>query len=212
MQVQSIHERSLEESTALSGYYVQGMIPPLAVITVLNNASVSFVLVGLHGISGWMNEPRATEDVDVVIGAKHHKKALKALLASYPNLEVSDLDVVTRLRDPVTLKVVVDLMKPNQQLYRAIFKNAHTVHVSGQTYRIPSLEMAIAMKFSSMISLSRRDEDKYQDAHDFLLMVKTNPKYDAKKLKDLGELVYPGGGDEVLEQARKALAGEKLNL
>ena len=68
------------------------------------------------------------------------------------------------------------------------------------------------MKFAPMISLYRQDEDKHQDAHDFILMAKANPEIDMEKLSELGSLVYPGGGAEVVELVRRARAGEKLNL
>jgi hypothetical protein len=103
-------------------------------------------------------------------------------------------------------------MKPLQQPYREVFKHTHTVSAQGQTYRIPSLEMAIVMKFSAMTSLHRPVEDKYRDAHDFIRMVKNNPDYDREKVASLASLIYEEGGKDVLELARKALAGETLNL
>lgn len=212
MGVQDVHVRSLETSTALSGYYVRNFIEPLQVITVLNRAGVSFVLIGAHGFGGWMQKPRATEDVDVVVAARHHKKAIRALLAAFPGLEEEDLPVVTRLRDPETHLVVIDLLKPNQELFRAAFKHTKPVTMGGQRYRIPSLEMALAMKFAPMVSINRRDEDKYQDAHDFIYIVKSNPEIDLEELAKLGDLVYPEGGKEIVEMVRKVRAGEKLNL
>ena len=102
-------------------------------------------------------------------------------------------------------------MKPNQQLFRAAFKHTRTLRSGGQAYRIPSLEMALTMKFAPMVSLHRRDEDKCQDAHDFIRMVRCNADVNAKKLEELGELVYPGGGKEIWEMVRRVRAGQKLN-
>src|SRR5439155_9245678 len=99
--------------------------------------------------------------------SRYHKKAVKVLEDTFTRLQADDLPVVTRLRDKETQEVAIDVMKPNQQLFREIFKHTHTVTSHGQTYRIPSLEMALAMKFAPMVSLYRRDIDKYQDAHDF---------------------------------------------
>jgi hypothetical protein len=212
MSVPDVHTSSLGTSTFLSGYYVKQAIPPFDVISVLNEAGISFMLVGLHGIAGWMDEPRATQDVDVLVASRHQKKAIKALLRAFPQLEAQDYPVVTRLCDQQTRKVVIDVMKPNQQLFREALKHTHTIHSGKQSYRIPSLEMAITMKFAPMISLHRKDEDKHQDAHDFIRMIKVNPNIDLKKLADLGDLVYPGGGKEIVEKVRQVRAGEKLNL
>jgi hypothetical protein len=187
-------------------------ILPLDVIRVLNAIGVNFMLVGAHGIGGWMDKPRATRDVDIVVASRHHKKAIKALLDAFKHLEAEDHDVVTRLRDRETQKVAIDVMKQNQQLYRVALKHTHTVTSDGETYKIPSLEMALAMKFAAMISLHRSDEDKFQDAHDFIYMVKSNPDIDLTQLDELGDLVYPGGGQEILQKARQVRAGERLIL
>lgn len=210
--IRDIHAQSLKTSSFLSRYYMPRSITPLALITLLNRENISFVLVGAHGLGGWMNKPRATEDVDVVVAAKHHKKAMKALLKEFSHLEVQDLPVVTRFRDPESQKIVVDIMKPLQPIYREVFKHTRRVSMGGQTYRIPSLEMALAMKFAPMISPHRPEIDKYLDAHDFGHIVASNSEIDLAKLAHLGELVYPGGGKEIVEKVRQVRAGERLTL
>jgi hypothetical protein len=72
--------------------------------------------------------------------------------------------------------------------------------------------MALAMKFAAMISPNRPVEKVHQDAHDFIVMVKGNPERDRETLESLGDAVYNGGGEELLEMIRKAQAGERLNL
>ncbi len=212
MAVQDIHARSLAKSTFLSGYYMPKQIAPLDVIRVLNAAGVRFMLVGAHGLGGWLRKPRATEDVDVLVGYRQEKKAARALLTAFPHLQADEHEVVIRLRDPETGDVVIDVMKPNQQLFREGLKNTHTVESEGVVYKIPSLEMALAMKFAPMISLNRADKDKLQDAHDFMYMIDSNPDINLEKLTELGDLVYPGGGAEIVEKVRQVRAGEKLKL
>jgi hypothetical protein len=186
------------------------VIPPLEVVRVLNGAKVRFVLVGAYGLAGWCKEARATEDVDIVVAGRQVKKAVKVLCDSFPHLEPVDLPVVTRLRDRETHDVAIDVMKPLQQPYQDVFKYTHTVRSRGQTYRVPSLEMAVVMKFSAMISLYRAEEDKHQDAHDFIRMVKQNPELDEEELVELGKLLYADGGKDVLDLVCKARRGETL--
>lgn len=212
MNVQPAHGESLATSTALSAYYVANLITPLQVIAVLNAASVRFMLVGAHGLGGWTQTPRATEDVDVLVAARGHKKAVRALLAAFPHLEDEDQEVVTRLRNRENQKVAIDVLKPNQPLYREALKHAAVVQSGGQSYQVPTLEMALAMKFAPMISLAREDKKKHLDAHDFIQMVEVNANIDLEKLAALGDLVYPGGGQELVEKVRQVRAGEKLNL
>jgi hypothetical protein len=207
-----IHVQSLATSSALSEYYVPNLITPLQVIRVLNAAKVRFMLLGAHGLGGWMGKPRATEDVDVLVGTRGHKKAVRALLTAFPHLQAEDHEVVTRLRDPETGTIVIDVRRTNQPLYRDALKHAHTVESGGQRYQIPSLELALATKFAAMISLTRADRDKFQDVRDFMYIVDMNPNIDLEKLHALGQLVYIGGGDEIVEKVRQVRAGEKLVL
>lgn len=210
--VQSVHNLRLETSTALSGFSVANAIPPLDVIRILNAAKVRFMLLGAYGIGGWMNKSRATEDVDVLVARRGHKKAVRALSAAFPHLVVEDYEVVTRLRHPTTRLVLVDVMKANQPLYRDALKHARPIESEGQTYNIPSLELALAMKFAAMISLNRSNDDRLSDASDFTKMVKTNAEIDLTKLHALGQLVYNGGGDEVARKVEDVRADRILNL
>jgi hypothetical protein len=212
MQLRDIHEQSLATSTALSEYYVPNLITPLEVIRVLNTANLRFMLLGAHGVGGWTHKPRATEDVDILVGTRGHRKAVRALLVAFPQLLAEDHEVVTRLRDPVTKAVVIDVMKANQSLYRDALKYGHTVESEGQSYSIPSLELALAMKFSAMISLTRSDDKKLIDAADFIRIVRANADIDLEKLHALGQLVYNGGGPEIVEKVRQVRAGETLRL
>jgi hypothetical protein len=212
MSVRDIHLSSLSTSTALSKYYVHNLIPPSEILRVLDEAKVRFLLLGAHGLSGWIKKPRATEDVDILVGTRGHKKAVRALLAAFPHLQAEDHEVVTRLRDPATGSVVIDVMKANQRLYRDAHKHTRRVKAGKRCFEIPSLELALAMKFAAMISLTRNDVDKIQDYHDFAAMIRNNPDIDIRELHLLGQLVYNGGGDEVVEKVRQVRAGEQIKL
>jgi hypothetical protein len=107
--------------------------------------------------------------------------------------------------------VAIDLLK-QRALYRQTFKHTVSVSAGGQTYKIPTLEMALTMKFAAMVSPNREDAARYQDAHDFICMVHANPSMDRMRLAELGELVYSGGGAGLLEMVRKVQAGEPLAL
>jgi hypothetical protein len=206
------HAVGLSKSSSLSEIYVANIIKPEDVIRVLNAAKISFTLVGAHGIGGWTGKPRATEDVDVVVAKRHVKKAVAALTGAFPHLDAVDLPVVVRLKDRATGAILIGVLKPLQPVICAALKQTRTVQAGRLTYHVPSLEMALALKFAPMVSLNRSDLDKLQDAVDFGRIVVNNPELDAANLATLGELVYPGGGAEVLEMVRRVRAGERLNL
>src|SRR6266404_5188272 len=96
-------------------------LSPLDVIRVLNREKISFVLVGAYGLSGWMSQARATEDIDVVVALKQVKKTTRFLLEEFPFLEADDQEVVVRLCDKESKNVLIDLMKPTQPHLRALF-------------------------------------------------------------------------------------------
>ena len=91
-------------------------------------------------------------------------------------------------------------------------KHTREVKSGRLTYKVPSLEMALALKFAPMVSLYRADDDKHVDAADFIRVVRQNPDIDLDKLSTLGELVYPGGGKEIIGLIRRVRAGEQITL
>jgi len=208
----NIHALSLFKSSALSEYYVPRFIKPSEVIKVLNRAKVSFTLVGAHGIGGWLGRPRASEDVDVIVSKRHHAKAVNVLVAAFPHLEVRDTAVVVRLQDRETGAVAIDVMKPTFPIIQAALTHTHSVRTGKTQFKIPSLEMALALKFAAMVSPFREPKKKYMDASDFMTMADEHPIVNLQKLAAMGQLVYPGGGKEILEMVRRVRAGEKLEL
>ncbi len=216
MVVLDIHKQRLLRSVDIARFQMEcqmerRFLSPLDVIRVLNREKISFVLVGAYGLSGWMRA-RATEDVDVVVAGRQVPKAVRTLIAEFPWLRPDDAEVVVRLRDIESNAVAIDVMKPIQPPYRDIFKHTKKVTLSKIVHRIPSLEMALVCKFAPMISLMRADERKFQDASDFMEMVKSNTEIDLETLAELGDLVYNGGGKEIVEMVRKVRAGEKLTF
>jgi hypothetical protein len=199
-------------STKLSRYYVKNFIAPHRIARILNKNNVPYVLVGAHGINTWLEEPRATQDVDVIVGFRHDKKAVRLLLEAFPQLAAEDHEVVTRLRDPESGKVVIDVMKAVQPHLRVASKHTVTIQLSRTPIPIPTLEMALVLKFAPMISLVHEDGKKLRDAADFVLMVQHNKEIDLETLQELGNLVYPGGGKEIVEKVRQVRAGERLQL
>jgi len=208
----AVHLQCLRRSTAMSRHHVADYIAPEAVIDLLNAAGIRFMLAGAHATSGWMNESRYTEDVDVLVMTRHVRLAIRTIQQAYPHLELRDTPVVARFMDPETKIVVLDVMKPNQPLHRVALRYAHRIETAERSYFIPSLELALAMKFAAMASHWRDRVKKIQDTFDFARMVQVNEVIDLTKLAKLGERVYPGGGAEVLDLVRRIQTGESLSL
>lgn len=184
------------------------MVSPKKVIRILQEAGVNFVVMGTHGVGAWRSEPRATQDIDLLVTKKDHAKAVKAVTEAFPKLIVRDTLVVTRFLNPKTEAPVIDLMKPTQAVFKMVFR--HTIPV-GDTHRVPDLEMALASKFAAMTSPFRDNEKKLIDGGDFTNIVRTNKDdLDLKKLHQLGDKVYPDGGNEILQLVDDILQGKQI--
>ncbi len=210
------HLEALRTSSMLTQWYRRmhrrhaAMVTPEGVIAALHRAGVRCVLMGTHGLGGWRSEPRATQDVDVLVTKKDLRKAVRALAQAYPGLEIEDTPVVARFIDPATGKPVIDVMKPTQAVYQLVFR--HTLPV-GDTHRIPDLEMALASKFAAMVSPNRLPDKKLIDAGDFVNVIGHNRNnIDLQKLKRLGDKVYPDGGTEILRLVEDIDAGRPFQL
>lgn len=185
------------------------MIDPLEVVEVLKQSGVRFVLMGAHGIGGWMNQARATRDVDVVVRKADHKKALKAVRQKFPELVVDEHAVVSRLLGPQTGEPLIDLMRP-ANLFAHVFDNSMLTDAG---HHVPSAEMAIASKFSAIVSRNRPEEKLHLDASDFIQMVKRNhERLDRDRLRQLGDAASAGGGAELSQRVDDVLAGRRLKI
>jgi hypothetical protein len=208
------HARAMRISVSLTSDFRQTHrkgamdIKPQDVIDALHAAGVKkWVLMGLHGYAGYLPQPRATQDVDVLISRRDSKKAVQALCERFPNLIVQELEPVIRFKDPADCfadgspKPVIDLMLPWSPLNEAILNEKDYVVVDPQTrHVIPAVEAALASKYAAMISDLREWEKKQQDAVDFRRIARANfDRVDRERLRRLGELIWQGGGAELEE-------------
>jgi hypothetical protein len=208
------HLRALHTSSELTRWFRRVREPnvekvtPEGVIAALNRAGINPVLMGTHGLVGYRSEPRATQDVDVLVTKKDVRRAVRTLEEKYPYLEVLDASAVTSMCDPVSQKVVIDVMKPSSRAMRLVFR--HTVKI-GKTHRIPHLEMALVSKFLAIVSPNRRQDKRQVDLGDFINVVMNNrAALDLAKLARLAELVQPRGGAAILRMVADIDAGRRL--
>jgi hypothetical protein len=104
-------------------------------------------------------------------------------------------------------------MKPaGSKLWTRLIKESRDVVIGGASVRIPVLEGVLAAKFCAMVSPLRRLADKQQDGVDFLRIIEANETVDDDLAEELGELVYAGGGKEILKLIADARAGKRLEF
>jgi hypothetical protein len=184
-------------------------LSPVDVARVLSRAKVRYVLVGAHAINLYTGKPRATQDVDVITAAP--EKARRAVQQAYPRLAVEEHPVVIRFREAG--EEVLDLIKAGSgKLFRRVLRLVVTVDIGGEPVVVPTPEAALALKFCSMINPARPPDDRMQDAVDFSRAAKLQKKANLLLLRELGELVYAGGGDALMKLIGDARAGRTPEL
>lgn len=210
------HLQALHTSSELTRWFRRVREPnvekvtPEGIIAALNRAGINPVLMGTHGLVAYRSEPRATQDVDLLVTKKDVRKAVAVLEREYPYLEVRDTAIVTRMRDPVSQKVVIDVIKPASQAMKLVFR--HVVKI-GKTHRIPDLEMMLVCKYLAMIAPNRREAKKLVDLGDFVDVIENKRALlDLEKLEHLANLVQPRCGQAILRIVADIDAGRRIRL
>jgi hypothetical protein len=160
--------------------------------------------MGLHGYVGYMPNPRATQDVDIMVPYSSRKRASKAIAAQWPKLIVRELSQVTRFLDPLDLdndgqpKPTVDIMHPWAPFQELILKEYVVVDKETQ-HRIPTLDAALVSKYAAMVSPHRDRDKKEQDAVDFRRLCRANRgTINESALRRLAGMIWEGAADEIV--------------
>jgi hypothetical protein len=204
------HAYAIGKSTRLTSYTKRHQrkaamdITPQEVIDVLVAAGIrNWVLMGLHGYVGYMPDPRATQDVDVMVPYSERRRAKQAVAAAWPQLQVRELSQVTRFLDPLDLdsegkpKPLIDVMHPWAPFQEVILKECVLVDPETQ-HRIPTVEAALVSKYAAILSPHRDREKKEYDAGDFRRLVRANrDRIRRADLHRLAGLVWEGGAEEI---------------
>jgi hypothetical protein len=219
------HAYAIRKSTRLTSYTKRHQrkaamdITPQDVIDVLNGAGIKdWLLMGLHGYVGYMPEPRATQDVDILVPYKSRTRAKKAIAQHWPALVVRELSQVTRFMDPLDLdsggqpKPVVDLMHPWSPFQELILKE-HVIVDNETQHRIPTLEAALVSKYAAIVSRYRDQYKKEYDAGDFRRLVQANTDHIRHDdLRRLAGLIWEGGADDIERFIQIALSDEPFPI
>jgi hypothetical protein len=209
-----LHRQALQIGSEVTRWFRKQQEPnvlkvtPENVLATLEQAAISCVLMGAHGINVYRDEPRASQDVDVLVTKREVRKAVRVLEETFPYLEIKENSVVACFINPVTQKGVIDVMKPTTQGIQMVFRN--TVRV-GDGYRIPDLEMAIVLKFMAILSPGRRVDKRVLDIADFTNMVLTNRHaMDMGKARRLAGRARTGGAARIDEMIADVDAGRVI--
>lgn len=188
-------------------------VTPGEVIETIVGAGVKkWVLMGLYGYVGYLVRPRATQDVGVMVDVREKDAAVAAIMKRWPKLEMRDQSpILIRFADPGEThsgqppQVVIDIMLPNDDCQREILKN-HVAVDPKTGHCKPTLEAALAAKYSAIVSPYRDWNRKEYDAGDLRSMIMPDAdRIDRDAVAHLCELIFAGGGAEILEFIQLAI-------
>ncbi len=210
------HIDNLKKSFELSSQQVEDAVNPLEVAALFESQNVSYVLIGGHMLSYYTGTARATVDVDFIISGTDFERASQAIRKAYvqfkPHNRVYHVTYDTKnphVKDPER----IDLVRDGFPLFNSVVKKyCVTIRSKEQVVKIPTIEAAIALKFAALISPHRGDENKPVDQTDLLKLIRAKPKLDKKTLLALGELIYLGGGKELVATVNDVRHGKLISL
>jgi hypothetical protein len=215
-------EAAVRECADLSALYRRRFGMPAIgfrkIIRSLQAKRIPFVLTGAHGIATWTGRPRSTHDVDILVkSGRNHARAVKAIQELYPELVLRNDTGVAAFFVPGETLSVIDVTFPHRLDIAQTLETAMWTADEGLRYRVPRLETALANKYGAMLALNRDPIKQAQDAVDFATMVKHSldegrEPIDMDRVRELGELVWPGGGGaEIVRFIEDAKSGKVPN-
>jgi hypothetical protein len=207
---------NLQKSYELSRQQMEDVVNPLEVVALFEKENVSYVLIGGHMLSFYTGTARATVDVDLIIGGADFARATKLIGSAYAQFKHHDrIYHVTYDSQRPNQKDAerIDLVKDGFPLFREIVQSyCHTLRSNLLTVKVPTIEAAIALKFAASISPNRGDENKPVDHADLLRLVRSRTNLNDASLNKLGDLVYRGGGKELVGIVNDIRSGKPVSL
>ena len=207
---------NLQKSYELSSQQVEDVVNPLEVAALFEKERVSYALIGGHMLSFYTGTTRATVDVGFIIGGADFSRAVKIIDKAYAQFKHNDrvyhVTYDSKTSDQIDPERI-DLVKDGFPLFREVVHGyCHTLRASNHTVKVPIVEAAIALKFAASISPNRGDENKPVDNADLLRLVRSRPDLNETALSKLGDLVYQGGGKELVSIVNDIRDGKPVNL
>jgi hypothetical protein len=155
-------------------------------------------------MAGWIQRPGVERSFDFFVRSEHLAKAAQAMEKAIPGLSVVDGLLRKRLVIRDSKQTVANLIRPVQSPECQIFDNASRLRIGGEICFVPSLEMALAIKFAAMNSIYRPGVDQMLDAYEFALIVKHQTRVDEAKLRQLVSPLFRGAAKSVCQKIKQS--------
>lgn len=175
------------------------------VIATFDELGVRWCLIGAHAI-GEYTEPRATEDVDLLVDDRRMPKLLSLLGDRLGPLDVDDIGAAVRLR-----ALQIDLVRASAN---SVFRTALAEATTIDAWRIPTREALLVMKFMAATSPFRGLDRRRQDIIDLVRLYRAIDPDDLDRptISRLAGMMYGGADAELSELLGRIDRDEPISL
>jgi hypothetical protein len=221
-------EYNLAKTVELTRLQVPDSYSLHGIVETLNRARIRFLLVGVLGLAGWVRDPRACQYVDLLISPRRLGAAIDRIQRLFGEMNIVESEGFVEMVQATTgVLPAIRIHVSGHPLHEMVMRNsvatelpAHEVVIRKRIVsavprvriRVPNLELAIARTFESMTRRPWSDAEKYQDAHDFLCMIKGNSELDMDRLRDLAEAHAKGLGSKIVRKVNGVRAGKRFEI
>jgi hypothetical protein len=181
-------------------------IPPLEVAKILNRMKVFHVFVGGVIVGCWTGDPRATEDVDLILGkGAPVRKIVAAIVKIRKDLKSTIYPSVIRFagKSPTGQRNLIDLIRPYDGVYSHAEEYFVDITVQGIPVRIPTPEMLVVMKYAAATSLTRAPLKQAQDMIDLKTVVLAQTTLDLVIVRRLANFIGPTLGAKLIRLIKR---------
>lgn len=181
-------------------------IPPLEVAKILNRMKVFYVFVGGVIVGCWTGDPRATEDVDLILGkGAPVRKIVAAIGKIRKDLKSTIYPSVIRFegKSPTGQRNLIDLIRPYDGVYSHAEEYFVDITVQGVPVRIPTPEMLVVMKYAAATSLTRAPLKQAQDMIDLKTVVLAQPTLDLAIVRRIANFIGPTLGAKLIRLIKR---------
>ena len=151
----------------------------LLLVDTLEQAEISWCMIGGLAVNHWAADPVTTADVDLVIATDQVEDAVRALTKAGFSAQRFEWSINLKGRSDVSVQISTDAA------YRELPKRSVAADVHGILMRVASLEDTLAGKILAWRDSKRRPSKRQKDLADIMRLVESHPHLRAKLPQDL---------------------------
>jgi|GEM_PF-3033896 len=168
------------------------------------------LIVGGFAVGALTARPRATVDIDIMIAREDAGPFEEALARRLGPLEIERYRSLDRIKRPAIDLIMSDPTALRRESLRA--EHGQDVELAGVVVRLPVPELAVVLKYASMVSRSRSADDARQDLADLGRLLTNNPALDDALLARLAKTLHTRSPKELPRIIATLRAGGDIGM